>query len=108
MIAHHAQIAVLRKGLLQRVVEGVRRTEDAAQVVVHTDLIANASPINVGAVMRRQPDGDNENQKQDSPRSQSATPVTLALPHGVFDQPNHAKEDEQQRPPMSEPMPDGN
>src|SRR5208283_4837427 len=105
MIADHTQIAMLRKRLLQRVIEGVRLAEDAAEVVVHLDLVANPSPINVGAVVRREPDRDDQDQQKDSTRSQSGSAIALTISRVVFDEPNNAKQNEQKWPPVPEPVP---
>src|SRR5208337_4713629 len=95
MIADYAQIAMLRKRLLHRVIEGIRRAENAAEVVVHLDLVANTSPINVGAVVRRQPDRDDQDQQKDRACSQAGSAIALAVSRVVFDEANNAKQNEQ-------------
>ena len=108
MIADHAQAAFGRKRLLQRVVKGVRGTEHAAQIVVHLNLIAHPSPINIGAVMRRQSDSDDQDQQQHAARAQcrwcgnpGAAPMECSISRIT------PQQNEQQRPPVSKPVPDG-
>ena len=66
-----------------------------------------ACPSSMGTVVGRQ-SGDHTRISRKSAAANASRAITLALAHGVLDQPDNTEQNDQQRPLVAEPMPHGN
>ena len=78
MIAHDPQGGIRRERLLQRVLKRIGGAEDAAEIVVHLQLIAHTAPIDIGAVMRGDAQRDQQDQQHDAAGAEMARAISQA------------------------------
>src|ERR1019366_413905 len=92
-----------REGLLEMIVKVVALAEDAVEVaVVDVDVVANSGPVDAFQLGRNQTKNDDHDHQENSARANPGGTSAFPLRALMFEQFDHAPENQQHRPVTGE------